>query len=59
MLYIQTTLTILRPETQKTGTLANREDPDEMTHYAAFHQSALIAKTNPLQWKKYDIFWKL
>ena len=49
MLYIQTTLTILRPETQKTGTLANREDPDEMTHYAAFHQSALIAKTNPLQ----------
>ena len=25
-----------------TGTLANSEDPDEMQHNAAFHQSALI-----------------
>ena len=27
-------------------TLANSKDPDEMSHNAAFHQSALFAKIN-------------
>ena len=31
-------LTLRGPETPKTGTLANSEDPDEMLHNAAFHQ---------------------
>ena len=31
-------LTLCRPETPKKGSLANNEDPDEMTHNGAFHQ---------------------
>ena len=31
-------LMICKPCFDQTGTLANREDPEEMPHYVAFHQ---------------------
>ena len=32
----------------KTGALANSEDPDEMPHNTAFHQSPMFAKTKSI-----------
>ena len=39
------------------STLANREDPDEMQHNAAFHQGNTVCKgENYLQTIEYNIF---
>ena len=40
-------------------TLANSEDPDEMTHYVAFHQGLYCLLRNNRSEKKYNIFIKL
>ena len=45
-------LTLCGPETHiKTGTLANRQDPDEMLHNVAFHQGlhCLLRQKNEMQ----------
>ena len=43
------------------GTLASSEDPDEMPHYAAFHQGlhCLLRQNQSSERKKYNIFCKL
>ena len=41
-------------------TLANSEDPDEMPHYAAFHQGLhCLQRYKHLQRKKYTIFLEI
>ena len=40
------------------GTFANSEDPDEMQHNAAFHQSTLFVKVKQIFRQKNTIFFK-
>ena len=43
-----------------TDTLANSGDPDEMLHYAAFHQDLhCLLDIIDLQRKKYNIFFEI
>ena len=42
------------------GTFANREDPDEMQHNAAFNRVYTIFEgKKDIQTLEYNIFWKL
>ena len=40
------------------GYIINSEDPDEMPHYAAFHQGLHCKDKEDVQTKEYNIFFK-
>ena len=42
-----------------TSTFANNEDPDEMQHYAAFHQSTPFVKVKNIFRPKNTLFLKI
>ena len=53
-------LTLCGPETPKMGTLANRKDPDEMPHDAAFHQALnCLLRQNQSSVKEIQYFLEL
>ena len=41
------------------STFANSEDPDDMQHYATFHQGLHCKGQKELPTKEYNILWKL